>query len=284
MSGATAMEYPLCSNDILDDLDLSAGCETTDFELLESCVSDSNSTLSQSESTCSIDSMSDDDDCTPAIETGSSSRDCVIIFDWDDTLLPSSWLTAEGLRLDSPASISTHHMQELQVLESAVIRMLKRAVNFGDVIIITNAETGWVELSSRRFFPRVPQLLRQLGIRILSARSTFESRIPDHPFAWKVAAFDQEISDWIRATSPCRTQGDKMHIISFGDSVHERDAVHQIAGPMVSAYTKSIKFVERPNTEQLRRQVELVQSCLDYISNYQGDLDLMLTIQLLYNK
>ena len=49
-----------------------------------------------------------------------------------------------------------------------------------------------------------------------------------------------------------------------------------------NTYCKSVKFVERPNLEQLRREVDLVRNCLDYISGCASDLDLMLTIQLLY--
>lgn len=47
--------------------------------------------------------------------------------------------------------------------------------------------------------------------------------------------------------------------------------------------TKSIKFVERPTLEQLKRQVDLVTSCFEEIARHNGSLDLMLTIQLLYN-
>jgi hypothetical protein len=41
---------------------------------------------------------------------------------------------------------------------------------------------------------------------------------------------------------------------------------------------KSVKFSERSNCEQLRRQVELVTSCFAYIAQYSGDLDLQLTV------
>jgi len=278
MSGSTSVEYPL-HPEAAEKFGLPYKSEASDSS---DSTSDSSSTVSQSESTCSIDSMSGDESM---MSHGRMSNDgkCVIIFDWDDTLLPSSWLTAEGLRLDSPVTIPSASIAELEVLESACIFLLERAVNYGDVIIITNAEAGWVELSARRFFPRVLPLLKRLGIQVLSARSTFESDLPENPFAWKLAAFDQEIGLWARRASSSLKHGEMLHVVSFGDSVHERDAVHQIAGQISFAHTKSIKFVERPNTEQLRRQVELVHSCFDYISNYDGDLDLMLTIQLLYN-
>ena len=38
--------------------------------------------------------------------------------------------------------------------------------------------------------------------------------------------------------------------------------------------TKSVKFAERPSMEQLRRQVELVTNCFQYIYLHEGDLDL----------
>lgn len=75
----------------------------------------------------------------------------------------------------------------------------------------------------------------------------------------------------------------RKHVVSFGDSIHERHAIHRTTARMKNAATKSVKFVERPNVEQLKRQVDLVTSCFKDIAGHPGDLDLMLTIQLLYN-
>ena len=41
---------------------------------------------------------------------------------------------------------------------------------------------------------------------------------------------------------------------------------------------KSVKFAERPSMEQLRRQIELVTNCFQYIHHHDGDLDLQLTV------
>jgi hypothetical protein len=71
-------------------------------------------------------------------------------------------------------------------------------------------------------------------------------------------------------------------VISLGDSVHERAALHKVTSGMPRTLTKSVKFVERPTVEQLKRQVDLVHSCFEDIVNHKGSLDLMLTIQLLY--
>ena len=74
------------------------------------------------------------------------------------------------------------------------------------------------------------------------------------------------------------------NILSFGDSIHERSAIHKVTSVLgwPGVRTKSIKFVERPTVEQLKRQVDLVTSCLDAIVGHGESLDLMLTIHLLY--
>lgn len=106
------------------------------------------------------------------------------MFDWDDTLLCSSWLAQNGLRLDHPEVIPTATVKQLELLASSVIALLARARTYGKVMIITNAETGWVELSCKRFMPDVFPHLADLDI--YSARSNFESVNPDSPSEWKV--------------------------------------------------------------------------------------------------
>lgn len=217
-------------------------------------------------------------DTPPALSTprgGMPINDTIIIFDWDDTLLSSSWLAQHGLRIDGPDP-SMEFSSQLDVLQESVISLIQRASKAGTVIVITNAEAGWVELSCKKFMPRVAPHLA--GIKVLSARTTFESVYPE-PSDWKVQAFFQEIC----AAYAGRRPDQKANILSFGDSIHERAAIHKVTanmGPLTR--TKSIKFVERPTVEQLKRQVDLVASCFDEICGYNGSLDLMLTIQLLY--
>jgi len=73
---------------------------------------------------------------------------------------------------------------QLELLQDSVIALMARAAKFGSVAIITNAETGWVEMSCKKFMPRVLPMLS--GVRILSARSSHEARFPDSPSDWKV--------------------------------------------------------------------------------------------------
>ena len=209
----------------------------------------------------------------------------VIIFDWDDTLLASSWLARNRMTLDEPHIVPSFVTKPMSELGASVCTLLTAALERGPVVIITNAETGWVEMSAHKFMPEVLPLLRK--VRVISARSTYESQFPDSPSDWKVAAFTQELTasfGTAKAIRGMRRAAPRRAVISFGDSVYERTAVHAAATRLKSTFnvvTKSVKFVERPSVEQVRRQVDLVAGCLHDICTHAGNLDLMLTIQLL---
>ena len=113
-------------------------------------------------------------------------------------------------------------------------------------------------------------------VKVISARSTYEPLYPDSPLDWKLQAFTSEIEGRVLAA-----EGRRHNVISFGDSVHERNAIHTVCKGKINTLTKSVKFVERPTSDQLKRQIELIHQSFDYIFNHPGDLDLMLTIQLL---
>jgi len=228
------------------------------------------SPMSSSSSTVSADELDEDDD----LELTDVAAPAVILFDWDDTLLPSSFLAERGHRLDNDLPMSVELQQQLAQHEQAVILVLETAARYGTVNIVTNAETGWVELSAQKFLPRVAPLLRRF--HILSARSTYEPSFPGMPVQWKYQAFRQRLA----AYGVGKVQG-PTNVVSFGDSHVEREAIRAVTRDM-SVRTKSVKFAERPSVEQLRRQIELVTNCFEYIQTHDADLDLMLTISLMY--
>ena len=211
-----------------------------------------------------------------------SSLPALIIFDWDDTLLSSSFLSSLNVRLDSDLhslpSFAFLHPQ-LTDLDRSVAALLSLALQCSPhhVVIITNAESGWVQLSAAKFLPLTFPLLSR--VRVLSARSTYEAVFPDCPHKWKYCAFQREVAISSRGGegavggSPCERS-----VISLGDSHVEREAVRAVTRGLSGVRCKSVKFAERSTCEQLRRQVELVSSCFAYIHTHTGDLDLQLTV------
>jgi len=196
-----------------------------------------------------------------------SKESTVIFVDWDDTLLCSSYLSGAGYRLDSELEASSPIDRELKELEASVIGLLRLAMSFGEVHVVTNAETGWVQLSAKKFLPGVMPVLEQ--VKVISARSTYETMFPEAPVKWKFCAFQERL--YSDTKSP-------KNVISFGDSHVEREAVRAVTRGLPSTKTKSVKFAEKPSMEQLRRQLELVTNCFQYIHSHEGDLDLQLTV------
>jgi len=109
-------------------------------------------------------------------------------------------------------------------------------------------------------------------VKVISARSTYEGMFPESPLKWKFYAFQEKLS---KTFSEMKTE---KNIISFGDSHVEREAVRAVTRGLPNTRTKSVKFAERPSMEQLRRQIELVTNCFQYIHSHDGDLDLQLTV------
>lgn len=194
----------------------------------------------------------------------------IIFLDWDDTLLCSSVLSSNGIKLDTNLTGYPDLLRQLDELSTSVINILNAAASYGEVHIVTNGETGWVQLSAQKFVPRVVPLLE--SCRVLSARSTFEDRFPDSPMQWKFQAFQQNLAELYSGPDCIK------NVLSFGDSHAEREAIRAVTRGLPYTRTKSIKFAERPSIEQLQRQLELVVNCFQYINNHEEDLDLCMSL------
>ena len=67
----------------------------------------------------------------------------VIIFDWDDTILCTSFINPTGV-FNPNQKISPQVYKQMKILEVAAKKVLEMSVNFGITYIITNAGEGWV--------------------------------------------------------------------------------------------------------------------------------------------
>lgn len=175
------------------------------------------------------------------------------------------------MRVDDRISLPAPLRQQLQALEDAVIAIMQAALRFGRVVVITNAEKGWVELSGRRFLPGVVKFLEDMDIKIVSARTTFEGDFPDAPSSWKMAAFSREVACMF-------PNEDDLNVLVLGDSMSERDAAHGLSSRLPNSKVKTVKFVERPSIDQLMRQVQLVAQSLPDLASYASSVDVDLVV------
>jgi hypothetical protein len=180
----------------------------------------------------------------------------LIIFDWDDTLLPTTFLTPNGFYSDETV-LSEVDSFRVKRLDDKVFKLLNMAAKRGDIYIITNAAPGWVEYSAQRFYSQVYKILK--NVKIISARGEFEKYHPGDSRQWKIEAYLKMIKNMnVNLIT---------NIICLGDSIIEIEAAHILASKFCHAYIKTIKFREMPKPEELDKQLNLVINQFDQISS-----------------
>jgi len=191
-------------------------------------------------------------------------RESVIVLDWDDTILPTSWL--ERIRaLTAGTPLRPEVQRQMANLCHVCSQTMAMAQQMGTVVFITNSAPGWVDQSCQLFMPQIYQQVR--GHQIFAK--------PMHaPLTFKLASFRRECQAW-------------RNVVSVGDGDAERAASLRLLTPpdrKMSAgrgdaahdnrIVKSVKLIEFPSCQQLIAEHEMLQVRLLDIVTFQGSLDL----------
>jgi hypothetical protein len=200
------------------------------------------------------------------------SEETLILFDYDDTLCPSFWAKNLGYTINDDVTNPTHK-ELFHLVAVASAGALLEAEKRGKVVIVTNAETGWIELSCRRWMPGLyPTISR---FECVSARSTWEPTGLQSPFDWKAMEFVKRIKDFYSGRS-------WKNILSLGDSPHERQALQKATAPAIGpskhCRAKTLKFVVRPTPAEIIAQLDTVADALEKLVNHNDSLDLAFNI------
>lgn len=187
-----------------------------------------------------------------------------IIFDWDDTLLCTTYLNPNGYYCDDPVPLAAWEM--LAKLEEASCKILDDCLKYGKVYIITNAAEGWVQFSSEKYMPKIIKYLSK--VTVISARSNYEHKFPLNSTEWKMHAFKDTIKDHeINAIT---------NLLAIGDSNIEMEASKNMSKWFPKALLKTVKFKEHPTPEELVKQITLVTERLESICTSAKNLTIRL--------
>jgi len=183
----------------------------------------------------------------------SKTHNSLFIYDWDDTFLPTSYLIREDMVDKIELSNELNYL--FVILEEIIINILNLSINKGKVYIITNSSKSWFYFSSEKFFPNLNSILKK--IKIISARDEYEDLYPGDTKIWKQKAFLQlknEINDNVPS-----------NIICFGDSLIELEAGKILSSYLSDSFIKTVKFKEKPEVEDLIKQLNLIADKFDFI-------------------
>eukprot|EP00927_Polykrikos_kofoidii_P024751 TRINITY_DN22428_c0_g1_i2.p1 TRINITY_DN22428_c0_g1~~TRINITY_DN22428_c0_g1_i2.p1 ORF type:complete len:351 (-),score=68.48 TRINITY_DN22428_c0_g1_i2:71-1123(-) len=199
---------------------------------------------------------------------GRSSRQTLTIFDWDDTLLCTTFLLNHSD--ENGLAFSPSCMQHLRDIEANAKRLLELALSRGQVLIITNGEEGWVQHSAAKWLPGLLPILRRDKL-VVSARSRFEGQYLGDPGRWKIATFKSVAAEF---TSDLTNVS--LNLVSLGDSEHDLQAAREMGNLCKPSFIKTVKFAQAPSPDMLSREMALVVNKYEKIVDTQKDLTIKL--------
>ena len=146
--------------------------------------------------------------------------------------------------------LSRKEQEKISTLEESVMKLLTLCVEKGDVYIITNAESGWIEYSVQKYYPKILPILKR--INVISARDKYSRFYPNDSKIWKIQTF-LDITKSVNSELVT-------NVICMGDSFIEIEAGNRMREQFIrnQAFVKTIKFRESPKPEELNKQLRLV--------------------------
>eukprot|EP00388_Colpodella_angusta_P003813 GDKJ01013162.1.p1 GENE.GDKJ01013162.1~~GDKJ01013162.1.p1 ORF type:complete len:725 (+),score=175.79 GDKJ01013162.1:87-2261(+) len=204
-------------------------------------------------------------------------HETLIIFDWDDTLFPTSWVIATFRNSKDTARIAQmlnkEQQAKMKLLERRNLDLLRTAKSFGEVRIVTHASTLWVKESCESLMPNLYSYMVNEGMMDIHLIACFDRYLyltnkPYPKHMWKkiaFATFAKRLYENVSSSHP-------RSVISIGDGAAEYQAAHYLKDALIKHKTpatcKIMKFVEdNPKLEALIKQVgyttELLESLCD---------------------
>lgn len=189
----------------------------------------------------------------------------LVIFDWDDTLFPTTWATQKMLNLTntilSPNTILMFHK-----LDTLLYELLTKIMKHGRIIIVTNAASKWI-IASSRVLPNTQKLLRH-NLLIVSAREAYGDQCDIDE--WKTKVFNEIVTEF-------DAHSVYQNIISVGDADYEFDALKNLYNKKCEnnqRFLKNIKLKRYPQMNELYDQLTLLNNNIEQIIKTNNHMDL----------
>jgi len=203
----------------------------------------------------------------------------IILFDWDDTLCPSSACIESYGLADSELLPEGELAARLNNVALEAKALLQRASELAaQVVIVTNAGDGWVDSSCAAWLPELHPALA--NIEVVSARAKWEPCGVSSPTGWKTREFHTVID---RFYSRYENQSWK-NVVAVGDAPYEHEALQRVLGENPEGYaencrSKSVRFMQKPTIEELTLQIRALRDTIGGIVRNDGDLDIQIPME-----
>jgi hypothetical protein len=193
------------------------------------------------------------------------------LFDWDDTLFPSTWLKANlevpADRLRSNPAVKSHHRR--------LLALLTAATKIGHVFIVTAAHRGFVQKACAVLYPDLYRKLQELGVTILYSRpDTTAAPVEEdkakmfslalghlRPIPPTTARFYAQDLLSPKSTGTFSIADNWDQVFSIGDAWEDLTALKAALRHQPSC-TKLVKFKDDPALAELTKEIALLTEYL----------------------
>lgn len=200
----------------------------------------------------------------------------IIIFDWDDTLCPTTTLTiiiniknniyVDNEILNKNKNIKNQDIMKVEInkIDEINIKLLEKSSQLGNIVIITNAHSDWIKFSGMNYLPLTYNFIIKNNIPIISARELSLKNNIENPNEWKNYTFHIYLNHIF--TYDINT------IMTIGDSNAEHIALNKYNQYMknnnVNITINTIKYIEQPNVQDIYKQnIVLINNIDSILSN-----------------
>jgi hypothetical protein len=168
----------------------------------------------------------------------------LVIFDWDDTLFPTS-LGSHLISKDVNSLL-------LKKLDKKIYKLINKCLLTSTVIIVSNATRPWIIHSCKLAYPQTYQLFNK-SVTVISARDMC-NKIQEHDMnVWKIRT--------------CRAYLDMKpqikYVISLGDSIQDEITINALKKIYKNKLFTFVKFQQAPTVELLYKEIKYVSKKLN---------------------
>jgi len=199
----------------------------------------------------------------------------LIIIDWDDTLFPGTWIGSWIPDFAANGMTEVHKDGLINAVDNwrrDFQHFINICKSIGTVYIVTNSDSGWVQLIRTKFCPEFD--LESIGL----VHTIRNYNIPY--IEWKIRAMMGILNTYYGPANLLP----KINAAGFGDDENDgpalRTAVTRYFGGVIpcNSHVKTFKFIHRPLLAQLRNELSEVGNNLQSVMTQPINIDYVLTI------
>ena len=182
----------------------------------------------------------------------------LIIFDWDDTLCPTTWIYDNDL-VGSQTPLTKSQHDWLHICGVHLRSLLSIAMTYGDVMILTNSTPGWVSYCVKRYLPTCENVVERCNVHY-----AWQSTLPDHRM-WKIEYLRSYFMDSMQYEC----------VLGVGDMVHDRLAIRTTL--LGRCTIKTLKLLLQPTVEDFIFELIALIYSFDALMERSKAYDLMIS-------